>query len=138
MATEKLLNDATEMAHLLVNRVAQELQPQLKAERDSLNEEVNHLHLVIESLQRQMSFVEKTIRGLEVEDLMEVEVKSSLMSKVRYSPSEMSLYITFASNGRTCRYDGVRYRTFSTLIKAKSPGSYFNRNVRDAFSCAHL
>lgn len=138
MATEKLLNEATEMAHSLVERVAQELQPQLIAERDALSGDVDNLHLVIETLQRQMVLMEKPIKGLQAEDLMEAEVKSSLMAKVLYSPSEMSLYITFRSNAKTCRYDGVRYRTYHALLKSKSPGSYFNRNIRDAFSCASV
>jgi len=60
---------------------------------------------------------------------------SSLLLSAQYLADERALLLTFAG-GRVYRYDSVEQSVFDDLLRAPSPGAYFNRNIRGRFPCS--
>ena len=61
-----------------------------------------------------------------------IKVSSSNLDEVDYNEADSSLLVKF-KNGGTYRYAGVPKTAYEELIKAKSVGSYFMSNIRNAY-----
>ncbi|MBP7831024.1 MAG: KTSC domain-containing protein [Kiritimatiellae bacterium] len=60
------------------------------------------------------------------------KVDSSTIDKIGYDAASQVLTITF-DNGETYNYKKVPEKTYKALMKAKSKGKYFHKNIKDKF-----
>jgi hypothetical protein len=61
-------------------------------------------------------------------------VNSSAISRVGYSEQDQTLSITFLQSGRTYIYYDVPISIYNAIIRAGSPGRYFNANIKNRYS----
>lgn len=60
-------------------------------------------------------------------------VKSSNLQGVAYNPDTLELYVQF-SNGTEYAYSDVPESDYDGLLNAASVGSYFNDNIKNAYT----
>jgi hypothetical protein len=58
-------------------------------------------------------------------------VVSTNIASVGYDKSTKELYVQFASNGATYRYENVAESDYESFLQASSPGEFFYANIRD-------
>jgi len=61
----------------------------------------------------------------------EVRLPSGTIQSVRYDKKKQQMTAVFRANRRTYQYDQVSPEEFEGLIKAESPGNYFNAHLRE-------
>lgn len=66
-----------------------------------------------------------------------MRVKSSMLRSVTYDKKEKKLTVGFR-NGSTYQYDDVPKTPVTRMLKAKSKGRSFLRNIRDQFETTKL
>lgn len=60
-------------------------------------------------------------------------LNSSAIRRVEYDPSSQTLQIWFTSSGQAYSYHGVPEDIYRGLINAGSPGSFYDRYIRDRY-----
>lgn len=60
-----------------------------------------------------------------------VRVRSSALRRAAYG--RRGLTVQFRRGGRIYHYEGVPQRTFTRLIRARRPGRFFSRYIRNRF-----
>ncbi|HOW98530.1 MAG TPA: KTSC domain-containing protein [Kiritimatiellia bacterium] len=60
------------------------------------------------------------------------KVESSTIDKIGYDAESQTLTVSF-DNGDTYNYKKVPEKTYKALMKAKSKGKYFHKNIKDKF-----
>ena len=63
-----------------------------------------------------------------------IPVHSSAIAAVGYDADTMQMKIRFVQ-GHTYDFCGVPAHVFRSLLDARSKGSYYNRHIRDRYSC---
>lgn len=63
-----------------------------------------------------------------VDDAPAIELKSSVLARIRYHAADRALVAEFR-NGSVYRYHGVSAEDFDALAKAPSPGARFNTDI---------
>jgi KTSC domain len=61
-------------------------------------------------------------------------VNSSAISRVGYNEQDQTLTVTFLQSGRTYTYYDVPITIYRGIVRASSPGRYFNFNVKNRYS----
>lgn len=61
-------------------------------------------------------------------------LNSSAISRAEYTAPTRTLHIWFVESGGPYDYYGVPESVYLGLIKARSPGGYFNDHIRDRYS----
>lgn len=74
---------------------------------------------------------EKAEKAADAEVQMK-KVDSSTIDKIGYDADSKTLTITF-DNGETYNYKNVPEKTHKALMKSKSKGKYFHKNIKDKF-----
>lgn len=60
------------------------------------------------------------------------KVESSTIDKIGYDAETQTLTVSF-DNGDTYNYKKVPEKTYKALMKAKSKGKYFHKNIKDKY-----
>ena len=63
-----------------------------------------------------------------------VDLNSSAISRVSYDQSHKQLHVEFR-DGSAYGYLDVPSAVYGELLNAESQGTYFNRRIRNAYSC---
>lgn len=66
-----------------------------------------------------------------------INVKSSQIEKVAYSPELKTLNIVFKGN-REHVYQDISNELYIGLMTAKSVGSFFMKNIKDKYTCERI
>ncbi|WP_423228379.1 KTSC domain-containing protein [Rhizobium tumorigenes] len=60
-------------------------------------------------------------------------LRSSALARVEYNSGSRTLAIWFVESGGPYDYYGVPEIVYLGLLRASSPGSFFNQNIRDRY-----
>jgi hypothetical protein len=69
--------------------------------------------------------------------ILSTPVTSTLLARVSYDPSQSILDLEFC-DGAIYRYLDVPATVYDELLAADSKGTYFNRCIRNCYTCRHL
>lgn len=61
-------------------------------------------------------------------------VKSSNIDKIGYDKESKKLRVQFKGNGKIFEYEDVPNRTYTSLLKSKSIGSFFSSKIKNNFT----
>lgn len=63
-----------------------------------------------------------------------VTINSSRVKKAAYIKEEATLVLVF-NDGREYEYDNVPHSVYAFLIASKSPGKYFETEIKNKYAC---
>lgn len=67
----------------------------------------------------------------------DIYVFSSVIRRVAYDPGNRELLLTFVTR-KAYRYKNVPMAVYAALLAARSKGSFFNSEIRDAYECEQM
>jgi hypothetical protein len=70
--------------------------------------------------------------------LFDRQFSSNIIQGIAYDRNEEKLFVFFKKNGGVYAYDGVTQKVCDELLRAHSKGTFFHRNIRQAFSFRKL
>lgn len=63
-----------------------------------------------------------------------VTINSSRIKKAAYIKEESALVLVF-NDGREYEYDDVPHSIYASLIASKSPGTFFESQIKNKYAC---